>query len=212
MKNSLINCFRIKNGVKKSCRYCISVLYFFSSLSRELALRRNDTLRKASSVTVPEVRIELVQSWLALRHEPAQDSVGFWSSASVLVLLLSVLFGFVCLIYTYKHITVSQRQFRQCPSPCPRFIPKGDTHSLFVMCLGVTHKWHSRMLSMQTVSCCCSEPCLTSGRDPVIFDHGERRWSWWRMLRRIRLFLSFQKPASMFSFRVRKPVLQLLLP
>ncbi len=33
----------------------------------------------------------------------------------------------------------SSSQYRQCVSPCPRFITSGDTHSLCVICLGVKH-------------------------------------------------------------------------
>ncbi len=33
----------------------------------------------------------------------------------------------------------SGSQYRQCVTPCPRFITSGDTHSLCVVCLGVKH-------------------------------------------------------------------------
>ncbi len=33
----------------------------------------------------------------------------------------------------------SGSQYRQCVTPCPRFITSGDTHSLCVVCLGAKH-------------------------------------------------------------------------
>ena len=33
----------------------------------------------------------------------------------------------------------TEKQFRQCASPCPRFLAEGDTHSLCVVCLGAEH-------------------------------------------------------------------------
>lgn len=34
---------------------------------------------------------------------------------------------------------VSERQFKQCLPPCPRYIMGGHTHKLYVHCLGVEH-------------------------------------------------------------------------
>ncbi len=33
----------------------------------------------------------------------------------------------------------SSSQYRKCVPPCPRYITSGDTHSLYVVCLGVKH-------------------------------------------------------------------------
>ena len=43
----------------------------------------------------------------------------------------------VCLsLYIY---IMEKQQFKQCVTPCPRFITGGDTHELCVMCLGLEH-------------------------------------------------------------------------
>ena len=56
-----------------------------------------------------------------------------------LYVILSVLFGVVCPVKRVLFMANKEKLFRQCASPCPRYLSEGDTHSLCVVCLGVEH-------------------------------------------------------------------------
>ncbi len=46
-----------------------------------------------------------------------------------------------------KHKGKSSSRYRLCVPPCPRYISRGDTHGLCVVCLGAKHAWTARFIS-----------------------------------------------------------------
>ncbi len=116
----------------------------------------------------------------------------------------------------------SGSQYRQCVTPCPRFITSGDTHSLCVVCLGAKHAESA----FEEAGCphCEQLPIHTLGSRRTLFEEGvfaplrrsggctrgARNWIWQRDLRRLNPYLCPHLPDPLPVLWVRKPVLRFL--